>query len=116
MSKPILFVCKSCNSTSNPEQNPSMGHCLLDKLKELNQGRCDIREEECMWMCENACIVAVAKGDHHTYLFTNLSGEETAEAILDFAKIYDNSKGKYIPFKKISSILQSANIARIPPI
>lgn len=48
MSKPILSVCQSCNAVSNPDLEPSLGTCLLNRLQELNQDRFEIRAEHCM--------------------------------------------------------------------
>jgi predicted metal-binding protein len=116
MSKPILFVCQSCNAVSNPDLEPSLGTCLLNRLQELNQDRFEIRAEHCMWMCEQACVAAIAAGNRHTYLFTDLPLLDSAEALLQFAELYRNRSGKTIPFKTIPQLLQSVTIARIPPI
>jgi predicted metal-binding protein len=36
MSKPVLFVCTSCNTDAKEDLEPSEDTCLLDKLNELN--------------------------------------------------------------------------------
>jgi predicted metal-binding protein len=116
MSKPVLFVCKSCNAVSNPDLEPSLGTCLLNRLQELNQDRFEIRAEECMWMCEQACVAAISASDRHTYLFTDLPLQDSAEALLEFAELYYERQGKLIPFKIIPQGLQSVTIARISPV
>ncbi|MBE9045820.1 DUF1636 domain-containing protein [Pleurocapsales cyanobacterium LEGE 10410] len=124
MSKPILFVCQSCNAASNPDLEPSLGTCLLNRLQELNQDRFEIRAQHCMWMCEQACVAAIAAGDYatrslrdrHTYLFTDLPLPDSAEALLQFAELYRDRSGKTIPFKTIPQVLQSVTVARIPPV
>jgi predicted metal-binding protein len=116
MSKPVLFVCKSCNHASQADLEPSQGACLLNRLNELNGDKFVIRAVECLWMCERGCVVAVAATDQPTYLFTDLSFQESPEALLEFAELYLNRQGKSIPFNQIPQVLQSENIARIPPI
>ena len=114
MSKPVLCVCKSCNAEANPDLEPSLGTCLLNRLQELNQDRFEIRAEQCMWMCEQACVAAISSSDRPTYLFTDLPLEDSAEALLEFAELYRSHKT--IPFKTIPQLLRSVTIARIPPI
>lgn len=116
MSKPVLFICQSCNAETNPDLEPSLGNCLLKRLQELNQDRFEIRAEQCMWMCEQGCVAAISSSDRPTYLFTDLPLEDSAEALLEFAELYRESQGKSIPFKKIPQLLQSVTIARIPPV
>ncbi len=124
MSKPVLFVCKSCNAGANPDLEPSLGSCLLNRLQELNQDRCEIRAEECLWMCQQACVAAISASDYAprslrdrpTYLFTDLPLQDSAEALLEFAELYRDAKSKTIPFKTFPQVLQSVTIARIPPI
>ena len=116
MSKPVLFVCKSCNALSDPDLEPSLGACLLNRLQELNRDLVEIRAEECMWMCEQACVVAISCSDRPTYLFTDLPLQNSAEALLEFAELYRDRKNKSIPFKKFPQVLQSVTIAKIPAI
>ena len=116
MSKPILFICKSCNAVSNPDLEPSLGTCLLNRLQELDRGLFEIRAEECMWMCEQACVAAISASDRPTYLFTDLPLQDSAEALLKFAELYRERQGKTIPFKTFPQVLQSVTIARIPPV
>ncbi|MGL5795859.1 MAG: DUF1636 family protein, partial [Waterburya sp.] len=76
----------------------------------------EIRAEECMWMCEQACVAAISASDRPTYVFTDLPLQESPQALLEFAELYLKRQGKSIPFEKFPQVLQSVNIARIPPI
>ncbi|MGL6345130.1 MAG: DUF1636 family protein [Waterburya sp.] len=116
MLKPVLFVCKSCNSTSQSDLKPSEGACLLNRLNELNEDKFVIRAVECLWMCEQGCVVAVSATAQPTYLFTDLPLQESPEALLEFANLYLHYQDKSIPYSKFPQVLQSGNIARIPPI
>jgi predicted metal-binding protein len=115
MSKPVLFVCKSCNTAAKEDLEPSEGTCLLDKLNELNNDRFIIKPVGCLWMCERACVVALCATDQFTYLFTDLPTQESPKALLEVADLYLNCQGS-IPYKKFPQVLKSASVARIPPI
>ncbi|GAB4243703.1 MAG: hypothetical protein Kow0049_33380 [Stanieria sp.] len=116
MSKPVLFVCQSCNATSQKDSKTPQGVCLLNRLREINQDRFVVQAEECLWMCEQACVVAISATNQPTYLFTNLPLQESPEALLKFAELYFDYQGKSIPYSKFPQVLKSANIARIPAI
>jgi predicted metal-binding protein len=116
MSKPVLFVCKSCNRSSQEDLEPSEGACLLERLNELNENKFIIRPVGCLWMCERACVVALSASDRYTYLFTDLPVKESPEALLELADLCLDRQGKPIPYKKFPQVLKSANIARIPPL
>jgi predicted metal-binding protein len=116
MSKPVLHVCTSCNTAAKKDLEPSEGTCLLDKLNELNQDRFIIKPVGCLWMCEQACVVALSATERFTYLFTDLPTQESPEALLEVADLYLNCQGGSIPYKKFPQVLKSANVARIPSI
>ncbi|MEO0836537.1 MAG: DUF1636 domain-containing protein [Cyanobacteria bacterium J06642_3] len=118
MPKPTLFVCKSChNDAAQADLETPLGTLLFNRLNELHtDSSFVIKGEECLWMCERACVVAIAATDKPTYLCTDLPIKESAEALLKFANVYVNHKGKSIPAQKFPEVLESANIARIPSI
>jgi predicted metal-binding protein len=116
MSKPVLFVCKSCNRSSQADLEPSEGASLLERLNELNENKFLIQEVGCLWMCERACVVAFCTSDRFTYLFTDLPVQESPEALLELAELSLDLQDKPIPYKNFPQVLKSANIARIPPL
>lgn len=119
MSKPTLFICKSCHRDANRQKSETLhGTHLFNRLKKLHADNDSfvIKGEECMWMCEQGCVVAIAATDKPTYLCANLPLEESAEALLEFANYYATHKSKSIPDSKFPKVLDSATIARIPPV
>ncbi len=116
MIKPVLFVCKSCNTTSKKDSELSEGADLLERLNKLNKDKVAIQEVGCLWMCERTCVVALSAGDGFTYLFTDLPAKESPEALLELAELCFNNQGKSIPYKEFPQVLKASNIARIPAI
>lgn len=116
MIKPILFICKSCNTVSKKDSELSAGADLLSRLNKLNRDKITIQEVGCLWMCERACVAALSAGDGFTYLFTDLPAKESPEALLELAQLCFNNQSKSIPYKEFPQVLKSSNIARIPAI
>ncbi|BAU65704.1 hypothetical protein STA3757_30940 [Stanieria sp. NIES-3757] len=116
MSKPVLFVCQSCNVSSQKDLEPPLGVSLVNRLNEINSDKFVVQAVECLWMCERGCVVALCANNLPTYLFTDLPFQEIPEALVKFAELYLNSKGKFIPHSKLPQVLQSAQVARIPAI
>ncbi|GAB4240531.1 MAG: DUF1636 family protein [Elainellaceae cyanobacterium] len=119
MSNPILFVCKSCRlSSHNDEAQQSDGALLLNQLLALHQqwsrqAKIEIQPVSCLWICRQACTVALQSANKCTYLFTHLPSESAA-ALLQFSELYLDSKDGNIPWKKIPEVLKTETIARIP--
>ncbi|MBW4569126.1 MAG: DUF1636 family protein [Tolypothrix carrinoi HA7290-LM1] len=122
MPKHILFVCKSCQCSSQekPENQPADGTILLDKLNSLwseyfPSDELEIKPVECLWACSQGCVVSVSSHDKPTYLFVNLPPEESPTALLEFMQLYINHKGA-VAWKRFPELLQSAIFAQIPPV
>lgn len=122
MPKHTLFVCKSCNAKSDQEctTNPSDGSKLLNQLQNLHQtwthqAELEIQAVGCLWTCSRPCAVAFSGVDKATYLFTEVPSNE-ANALLQFGELYLNSKAGDIPWKQFPEVLQSVEVAKIPPI
>jgi predicted metal-binding protein len=120
MSKHVLFVCKSCNSTHSEETNyeKSEGATLLNQVKTLHQehsysDELDIQVVSCVRTFERPCAVAFSAADKATYLFTKILSTAAA-ALLQFGQLYLTSKDGNIPWKQFPEVLQSAEVAKIP--
>ncbi|NJR40768.1 MAG: DUF1636 family protein [Leptolyngbyaceae cyanobacterium CSU_1_4] len=122
MSNHILFICKSCNPESEQEHtaDPSDGSKLLNQVQTLYQtwsrrDELEIQSVGCLWTCSHPCAVAFSASDKATYLFTNVFSNE-ANALLQFGELYLNSDGGDIPWKQFPEVLQSSEVAKIPPV
>lgn len=123
MSKHILFVCKSCHCSSEErsENQPADGTRLLEQLhavciQQLQPDDFEIQSVACLWACGQPCAVAFSAPQKPTYLFTNLSADETAPALLQFGRVYLSRKTGNVPWQQFPEVLQSVNIAKIPGI
>ena len=121
MTKPILFVCKSCHpDEERPENQPADGAQLLDRLNRLSAEQFPLNELEiqpvgCLWTCDHPCSVAFCAPNKATYLFTNVPAT-AATALLQFGALYRTSKDGDIPWKQFPEVLQSTSVAKIPAV
>ncbi|AFY49074.1 putative metal-binding protein [Nostoc sp. PCC 7524] len=122
MPKHTIFVCKSCHRSSQerPENPPFDGAILLDKLNDLcneklSLNELEIKPVECLWACNQGCVVAASHPDKPTYLFVNLTPEEGAASLLEFMQLYIKSRKGNIAWKQLPELLQAAIFAQIPP-
>jgi predicted metal-binding protein len=121
--KPTLFVCKSCQSSSEekPKNQPADGKILLDNIDSLcsvkfTSDDLEIKPVECLWACSQGCVVSISSPEKPTYLFVNLPTEESPEALLEFMQMYIKSRKGNIAWKKFPKLLQSSIFASIPPV
>jgi len=118
MLNPTLFVCQSCNDAAHKRRSPSQGTQLLEQLNTLQSqdSPLTIQPVGCLWMCSRACVVSVSAPGKATYLFTDLPLADSAEALLQFSELHLNSHNGDIPWKQCPEALQSAQVAKIPPV
>lgn len=123
MAKTVLFVCKSCviSTQSKDKNRVPDGTYLLDRLIDLHQNwsrraELEIQAVGCLCICDRPCAVAIAGEAKPTFLFVDLPVEESAIAILKMSEFYLNSEDGYVPRFQLPPLLQSARLARIPPL
>jgi predicted metal-binding protein len=121
MPKHTLFVCQSCDRSSDdrPKHQSADGDRLLEQLNSLcaeQSNEFEIQPVGCLWTCDKPCAVAFSALHKPTYLFTKLPTDETAPALLQFGKRYLGSTTGDIPWKQFPEALQSASIAKIPAV
>ncbi|MEH1939598.1 MAG: DUF1636 family protein [Nostoc sp.] len=123
MPKHTIFVCKSCHRSSEerPEKPPFEGDILLDKLNTLClekflSDELEVQSVGCLWACSQGCVIAVSSNEKPTYLFVNLTPEESATALIEFMQLYIKSRKGNVVWEKLPQVLQSAIFAQIPPV
>ncbi len=123
MPKHTIFVCKSCHRSSEerPEKPPFDGDIFIEKLNNLCFEKflpeeVEIQPVGCLWACSQGCVVAVSSDEKPTYLFVNLTPEESAAALLEFMQLYIKSRKGAVVWEKLPQVLQSAIFAQIPSV
>ncbi|WP_445634020.1 Metal-binding protein [Nostoc sp. DSM 114161] len=123
MPKHTIFVCKSCHRSSEEKPNnpPFDGDILLDKLKslcisKLPNDELKIQSVGCLWACDRGCVVAVSSEDKPTYLFVDLTPEESAASLVEFMQMYIKSRKGAVVWEQLPQVLQSAIFAQIPSV
>ncbi|NJK64200.1 MAG: DUF1636 domain-containing protein [Synechococcaceae cyanobacterium SM2_3_1] len=75
-----------------------------------------IRSVGCLWTCDKPCAAAFSAPHKPTYLFTSLPTDQAVPTLLEFGKLYLDSKTGDIPWKQFSELFQSVSIAKIPSV
>ncbi|MBD2207690.1 DUF1636 domain-containing protein [Calothrix sp. FACHB-1219] len=123
VSSHTLFVCKTCASIwqDGKRIGESGGEKFLKKLQLLAQ-EWELREKfaiqpvECMSACNRSCVVAFAAQGKITYLFGDLTVDESASAVLECANKYYSKNDGILPWSERPEALKKGILAKIPPI
>ena len=118
-----LFVCKSCSAIIDHEEadERAEGNQLLLKLLEAQKNDstdCNLNIEAvgCLWTCDTPCCVTFTCQEKYTYHFVNLAVENIVLELLQFSKLYRESKNGYVLPAKMPEQLKSNLLVRIPPV
>ncbi|MEA5618372.1 DUF1636 family protein [Cronbergia sp. UHCC 0137] len=116
-----LFVCKSCASVwqDGKRVGESGGQKLLEQIQQLAenwelQEQFPIQAVECMSACNRSCVVAFAGQGKVTYLFGDLTIDDSAAAVLECASKYYNKQNGLLPWSERPEPLKNGILARIP--
>jgi predicted metal-binding protein len=116
-----LFVCKTCASVwqDGKRVGESGGEQLLHQLQELAQSwelkdEFPIQAVECMSACNRSCVVAFAGEGKLTYLFGDLTVDDSASAVLECASKYYAKSDGLLPWSERPEPLKKGILARIP--
>ncbi|HHP7230026.1 MAG TPA: DUF1636 family protein [Xenococcaceae cyanobacterium] len=123
MSKHTIFVCKSCDFSTQQRDYLGQrgGKHLLNQLKELQanwqyQDEFIIQEVSCLSACNRPCAVAFAAPNKATLMFGDLPPMSSPPSILRFAEQYLSSNDGLIKRQDRPEVLQKGILARIPPL
>ncbi|MEA5507062.1 DUF1636 family protein [Halotia wernerae UHCC 0503] len=118
-----LFVCKTCASTwqDGKRLGKSGGQKLLQHLQHLAKdwglrAQFPIQEVECMSACNRSCVVAFAAKGKLTYLFGDLTVDDSASAVLECASQYYAKTDGLLPWSERPEPLKKGILAKIPPL
>lgn len=72
-----------------------------------------IRRSTCMGLCERDCNIGFSASKKHSCLFVDIKKSDIPH-LKEIIQIYKNHKSGIIPFKNLSSHMQSKYLCRIP--
>lgn len=125
MTKPTLFVCKSCSVSiahdDVEDDTITEGVLLLNQLQQLNQDKSEnnklnVQAVGCLWTCDRPCSATFACPEKYTYHFVDLPVESIADALLQFSQLYKQSEDGYVLPAKMPESLRSRLLVRVPPV
>ncbi|WP_338332909.1 DUF1636 domain-containing protein [Acetobacter sp. LMG 32666] len=117
---PVLHVCVTCRR-GGPAMDCPPGAQLLERLQNLLDAErladlapsATLRPVACLAACDRGCTAAIAMPERWTWLLGHL-GEEKAEDILAFARLYAASaKGTVMPSRRPASLANMV-LGRVP--
>ena len=116
-----LFVCQTCASLwqDGKRLGESGGQKLLHEIQQLAQDwalrdEFPIQAVECMSACNRSCVVAFAAKGKLTYLFGDLSVDDSAAAVLECASQYYTKTDGLLPWSERPEPLKKGILAKIP--
>lgn len=123
MTQPTLFVCALCRfSATEREQNGVSGGQYL--LEQLNQALADqnladqvqLQPVRCMAACSRSCVVALTAPEKLTFVFNELSPDQSATDILQFTQQYLASANGNVPYRERPPLVRSKLMAVLPAV
>lgn len=123
MAQPTLFVCALCRfSATEREQNGvSGGQYLLDRLsqalaeQELTE-QVNLQPVRCMAACSHSCVVALTAPEKLTFVFNELSPDQSTDELLSFTQQYLASANGNVPYRERPPLVRSKLMAVLPAV
>ena len=99
-----ITVCETCKRTNwNAEiDNKTDGEVLADLIESMSDKvpNITIRRHACLMGCDFACNVAIQSENKLNYVLGNFSPNiESAQGIIEYAKLHDASDKGQVPFR-----------------
>jgi predicted metal-binding protein len=113
-----ITVCDTCkrDDWQAETRSDTDGERLAEALERLTKVQKDVNivRHSCLMGCERACNVAI-QGRPLTYVLGKFEpGEESALAIVDYARLYGESETGQVPYKMWPQGVKGHFVARIP--
>lgn len=122
-----LFVCTACASRQEGKLlAQSGGQRLLEAIRQhaqtwLLQNQFQVQPVKCLGVCHRECTIALSCIGKFTYIFGDLSVNETqvdttATAVLYYASQYHDRQDGVVAFSDRDPLFKNGSVARIPPV
>lgn len=117
-----IFVCDTCRYAPETREGPdgrTGGQMLAERIERIAAGAPEVvvRRQPCLMGCERFCNTAVAAPGKLTYVLGHFAPtEESAGAVVDYARLHAASPTGQVPFRQWPQGVRGHFIARIPAI
>lgn len=114
-----IFVCDTCNYSSEMKllDGKSGGEMLaghIEKIAESAPG-IEVRRQSCLMGCDRHCNTAVTAPGKLSYVIGRFEPtEESAQAVVDYARLHAASETGRVPFREWPQGVKGHFVARIP--
>ena len=117
-----LTICDTCRHTAEIREidGKTGGATLLEAVQEVvgERGQASsVRAHSCLMGCSNHCTAALQSDGKITYVLGRFDpNRESAEALLDYAALYDESETGQVPFKQWPQGIKGHFMTRVPAV
>lgn len=115
-----IFVCDTCRYSREDREGPlgrTGGEMLAERLERLagDAAGISVRRQSCLMGCDRFCNTAVTAPGKLTYVLGMFAPtEESAAAVLDYARLHAESPTGQVPLKRWPQGVRGHFVARIP--
>lgn len=115
-----IFVCDTCRYSREDREAPdgrTGGQMLAERIERIAAGapRLRVRRQSCLMGCDRFCNTAVAAPGKLTYVLGHFAPtEESAAAVVDYARLHSDSPTGQVPFRQWPAGVRGHFVARIP--
>lgn len=125
-SRAQIVACNTCGGAQRETDGRSRGEHLIERLEqELARRGVDgapgsapgvsVTSVRCLWACKRSCAVMLRSSGRVGYVLVELEPtDESARALLDYARLYLETTDGAVPFKTWPNALRGHFLCRIP--
>ncbi len=118
----IIFVCDTCRFSEAEKadaEGRTGGELLAVRIERLaaQDPALEVRRQSCLMGCERHCNTAITASGKLSYVLGRFEPtEQSAEAVVDYARLHAVSETGQVPFKQWPQGVKGHFIARLPAI
>jgi predicted metal-binding protein len=112
----VISICTTCKTQDAAADvvGPHLLAAVRDIVSSDDTGIA-VRAVQCLGVCKRPTTAAVSGLDRYTFVFADLTPDDGAFALRDFAVSYARSDYGLVPWRERAQVLRRGMIARIPP-
>lgn len=117
-----IFVCDTCRYSQTDklrEDGKSGGELLAEQIEARAAGLSgiEVRRQSCLMGCDRHCNTAITAPGKLTYVLGQFAPTaDSAEAVVEYARLHVGSETGQVPFKQWPQGVKGHFVARIPAV